>query len=162
MGEIGELFAWGRFTNGSIKQLCSFKNYKISDLRGNHRSACLLSEGRLLPLNGVDPGRFELSDICEVAFGKAHTLALDSQGLVWARGSCDSGQLGLGATHRVKRALYDWVPVNSLQGRKVVSLGCGSRHSAVVTAVGDVYTWGRGFEGQTGHAPLNNDTSTVG
>jgi len=74
----------------------------------------------------------------------------------------DSGQLGLGATHRVKRALYDWVPVNSLQGRKVVSLGCGSRHSAVVTAVGDVYTWGRGFEGQTGHAPLNNDTSTVG
>ena len=41
---VSPLFAWGRFTNGSIKQLCSFKNYKISDLRGNHRSACLLSE----------------------------------------------------------------------------------------------------------------------
>lgn len=67
----------------------------------------------------------------------------------------ESGQLGLGATHRAKTALNEWVKISALRGRQVISLGCGSRHSAVVTAVGDVYTWGRGFEGQTGHAPVS-------
>lgn len=67
----------------------------------------------------------------------------------------ESGQLGLGATDRAKTALNKWVEVNALRGRQVISLGCGSRHSAVVTTAGDVYTWGRGFEGQTGHAPVS-------
>lgn len=48
------------------------------------------------------------------------------------------------------------------RGRRVISLGCGSRHSAAVTSVGDVYTWGRGFEGQTGHAPLASSCTTTG
>ena len=44
--QIGELFAWGRYTGGVIKQLSNFKNYKISGLRGDHRTACILSEVR--------------------------------------------------------------------------------------------------------------------
>ena len=73
--------------------------------------------------------------------------------------SGESGQLGLGATCRAKSALNEWVKVIPLGGRKVISIACGSRHSAAVTAVGDVYTWGRGFEGQTGHAPVNKCTN---
>jgi len=49
-----------------------------------------------------------------------------------------------------------------LRERRVISLGCGSRHSAAVTSVGDVYTWGRGFEGQTGHAPLASSCTKTG
>ena len=62
-----------------------------------------------------------------------------------------SGQLGLGATKRVEDASKSWVEVSFLSQHRVISLSCGSRHSVAVTLTGDVYTWGRGCEGQTGH-----------
>mgnify|MGYP002819578861 FL=1 len=62
-----------------------------------------------------------------------------------------SGQLGLGATKRVEDASISWVEVSFLSQHRVISLSCGSRHSVAVTLTGDVYTWGRGCEGQTGH-----------
>ena len=81
------------------------------------------------------------------------------------------GQLGLGATYRSKIASEEWVEVMALRGHQVTSLACGSQHSAVVTAVGDVYTWGRGFEGQTGHpcaiknltlpTPISGDIASI-
>lgn len=48
-------------------------------------------------------------------------------------------------------ASISWVEVSSLSQHRVISLSCGSRHSVAVTLTGDVYTWGRGCEGQTGH-----------
>ncbi|CAM9205997.1 unnamed protein product, partial [Choristocarpus tenellus] len=40
----------------------------------------------------------------------------------------------------------------ALQGYRVVQVACGGAHSAVLTSCGDVFTWGRGMEGQLGHA----------
>lgn len=51
-----------------------------------NRNPKFIQQGRLLPLNGVEAGKFELCDVVTVAFGETHALALDAQGLVWARG----------------------------------------------------------------------------
>ena len=126
-----------------------------------------------MPLLEANASRFELHDVVAVKYGNGHMLALDAQGALWACGagtiqyilcSCvgnseaigESGQLGLGAAYPSECALKEWAMVTTLQEHKVISLACGSQHSAVVTDTGDVFTWGRGFEGQTGHTSSKN------
>lgn len=41
--------------------------------------------------------------------------------------------------------------IESLSGERVVSIACGSAHSACVTARGHLYTWGLGEYGRLGH-----------
>ena len=43
---------------------------------------------------------------------------------------------------------------------QVKAVACGLVHSAAVTENGDLYTWGCGFQGQTGHASLALDDET--
>ena len=76
---------------------------------------------------------------------------MDGSGRVWARGSGSSGQLGVGAGRALKAASEEWALV-PLAGRFVVAVAAGQRHSVAVSSAGDVYAWGRGFEGQTGLA----------
>ena len=42
-------------------------------------------------------------------------------------------------------------PVSGLSGKNIVTISCGSSHSAAISAEGDLYTWGRGNYGQLGH-----------
>ena len=71
-------------------------------------------------------------------------------------------QLGLGAA-----SLESKVPkaIPALSAYRVVQVACGAQHSAAVTSSGDLFTWGRGTEGQLGHAsphlpPELNDAIT--
>lgn len=41
--------------------------------------------------------------------------------------------------------------IDSLRGRDVVDIACGGAHSAVITASGELYTWGKGRYGRLGH-----------
>lgn len=41
--------------------------------------------------------------------------------------------------------------VRSLLGQKIARISCGDQHIAVLTAHGDVYTWGKGAFGRLGH-----------
>jgi len=40
--------------------------------------------------------------------------------------------------------------IEKLSNKKIVSLACGLYHSLALSNIGDVYSWGRGFEGQLG------------
>lgn len=55
--------------------------------------------------------------------------------------------------------------IPALSAYRVVQVACGDQHSAAVTSHGDLFTWGRGIEGQLGHAsrhlpPELNDAIT--
>lgn len=43
-------------------------------------------------------------------------------------------------------------PIPALEKYNVVQVACGARHSAALTSSGDLFTWGRGLEGQLGHS----------
>ncbi len=41
--------------------------------------------------------------------------------------------------------------IESLQGKHVREVSCGSGHSAAITTNGELYTWGQGDHGRLGH-----------
>jgi len=77
-------------------------------------------------------------------------MALQEDGNIWAWGLGEDGRLGTG-----KETSHDRpVKVLTRNFRKespVVKIFCGGSHSLALTDDGQLYTWGRGEEGQLGH-----------
>ena len=65
---------------------------------------------------------------------------------VYACGRNDYGQLGLG--HNVDKNTPSLL--ESLNGKKIVSIGCGQYHSVLATVEGEVFSFGRNDSGQLG------------
>ncbi|XP_048005438.1 probable E3 ubiquitin-protein ligase HERC2 [Leguminivora glycinivorella] len=79
--------------------------------------------------------------------GGKHALALTADGKVYSWGEGEDGKLG----HGNKQTLESPKLIESLAGERVISIACGSAHSACVTARGHLYTWGMGEYGRLGH-----------
>ena len=80
-----------------------------------------------------------------VAAGYQHSLAVSSNGTLWAWGLNDHGQLGNGTTNRSA------VPVAVSQPSvNVVALACGDAHTLALDAGGTVWAWGDNSAGQLG------------
>ena len=77
-----------------------------------------------------------------------HTLALTEEGHVFSWGDGDYGKLGHGnaATHKTPKQI-----LGPLTGKVIVQISAGYRHSAAVTADGQLFTWGEGDFGRLGH-----------
>ena len=41
--------------------------------------------------------------------------------------------------------------IEALRGKEIIDIACGGAHSAAVSAVGELYTWGKGRYGRLGH-----------
>jgi len=122
--ETGDVFAWG---NNAFGQL-GFKNISVDFT--------------------IPTKVYSLADtrIVYVCAGFAHTVAVTDQGVTYAWGSNDKGQLGLeGFT-----ATYVPTMITGLIGKKVVRVSCGYDTTAVVTDKGLVYTFGNNQQGQLG------------
>lgn len=87
----------------------------------------------------------------QVAAGYSHTVALGSDGVVYAWGANAHGELGNGTT--TARSLPAAVSLPS--GVTVAAVAAGYLDSFAVTTAGDVYAWGYGGQGELG------DGSTV-
>ena len=48
--------------------------------------------------------------------------------------------------------------IESLQGKHVRDISCGSGYSAAITSNGELYTWGQGHRGQLGHRDCSNQS----
>jgi alpha-tubulin suppressor-like RCC1 family protein len=107
--------------------------------------------------------------IVSIACGWDHCLALDEKGKVLSWGSGQNGKLGLGSEDNVSIPCY--IPTlgddeggkeeDSPDGKRdptapkkdtiVVHLAAGCEHTAVLTADGEVFSWGHGDGGRLGH-----------
>jgi len=92
--------------------------------------------------------------IIQVAAGWGHSLALDSEGQVFAWGSNWYGQLGDGTNTSSNVPVT--VDVSGMfAGRDIIQIATASAHSLALDNDGSIFTWGRGIEGQ-----LGNNTNT--
>jgi alpha-tubulin suppressor-like RCC1 family protein len=122
--ETGSIYTWG---NNAFGQL-GFRNISVDFTYPSK-------------VHSLDDTR-----IVYVCAGFAHTVALTDQGVVYAWGANDKGQLGLeGFT-----ATYTPSVVTGLMGKKVTRVSCGYDTTAAVTEKGLVYTFGDNSLGQLG------------
>lgn len=89
---------------------------------------------------------------CKVACGHSITIALTATGQVFSMGSADYGQLGSpGSTGKFPTRIE-----GNIKHRYIEDIACGSYHIAVVSSKSEVYTWGKGANGQLGHGDNEN------
>ena len=100
--------------------------------------------------------------VVAVAAGAYHSLALTSDGLLFAWGENDNGQLGNNTTtDSLVATAVDMTGV--LSGKTIVQIAAGQSCSAVLDSTGHVYSWGGGSlgDGSTSGSlvPVAVDTS---
>ena len=102
---------------------------------------------RATPVTVVSPdGRGALGGIVAVAGGEAHTLALAADGTVYAWGSNQQGQLGLGTFDTARHTVPVVVP--GLSG--ITAIATGYRFSLALRNDGTLFAFGSNAEGQMG------------
>ncbi|KAA8594019.1 hypothetical protein FQN60_004853 [Etheostoma spectabile] len=121
----GEVFAWGH--NGYSQ---------LGNGTTNHGLTPALVSTNLLSKR-----------VTEVACGSHHTIALTTDGEVYAWGYNNSGQVGSGSTANQPTPRR----VSScLQNKVVVNVACGQLCSMAVLDNGEIYGWGYNCNGQLG------------
>uniref|UniRef100_A0A667YA18 RCC1 and BTB domain containing protein 2 n=1 Tax=Myripristis murdjan TaxID=586833 RepID=A0A667YA18_9TELE len=121
----GEVFAWGH--NGYSQ---------LGNGTTNHGLTPALVSTNLLSKR-----------VTEVACGSHHTIALTTDGEVYAWGYNNSGQVGSGSTANQPTPRR----VSScLQNKVVVNIACGQLCSMAVLDNGEIYGWGYNCNGQLG------------
>ena len=94
-------------------------------------------------------------DVIAVAAGDNHTLALGSDGRVWAWGLNSYGQLGNGNN----TTQYAPVPVSGLTS--VQAIAAGDDFSVALTSTGAVWAWGYNTEGALGNGGTTHSNVPV-
>lgn len=90
-----------------------------------------------------------------VSAGQKHALSLRSDGSVWAWGTNQVGELGLGTN-----ALVMWpMQISSLSN--IVSVSAGPFHSLAVQGNGTVWAWGTNIDGRLGNGTFNTASNPV-
>ncbi|MFY0563436.1 MopE-related protein [Archangium lansingense] len=106
---------------------------------------------RTTPVQVVIPGNVTVT---AVAAGLSHSLALTTDGKVWAWGQNANAQIGDGTTGGTRTTP---VQVNIPGG--AVAIAAGWYHSLALSADGKVWVWGRNNTGQVGNGGTTNQTT---
>lgn len=142
----GEVHTWG---SGEMGQL-GLSPHEISKLDKD-------SDG--FPFRSI-PSPVKLLSaykIIQVAGGDGHSLAVTTNGKVFAWGASACGQLGLSKIEEMPKDSegYPYHPeprlIEGLGDLIIIMVACGDAHSAALTSDGVVLTWGGGGCGQLGH-----------
>uniref|UniRef100_A0A669B453 HECT and RLD domain containing E3 ubiquitin protein ligase 4 n=1 Tax=Oreochromis niloticus TaxID=8128 RepID=A0A669B453_ORENI len=89
----------------------------------------------------------------QISAGGAHSFALTPSGAVFGWGRNNFGQLGLNdCNDRYFPAL-----LKSLRSQRVIYICCGEDHTAALTKLRGVFTFGAGGYGQLGHNSTNHE-----
>ncbi|XP_022923396.1 PH, RCC1 and FYVE domains-containing protein 1 isoform X2 [Cucurbita moschata] len=128
----GEVFTWGEESGGRL----------------GHGVVKDVSQPRMIE-------SLAASSIDFVACGEFHTCAVTMTGelYTWGDGTHNAGLLGHGSD------VSHWIPKRvsgPLEGLQVASVTCGPWHTALVTSMGQLFTFGDGTFGALGHGDREN------
>ena len=102
-------------------------------------------ENRLVPT--LLRGELKNKSVLQVAAGGAHTMPVAANGLVFACGFNNNGQLGVGDTGR---RVVPTLVTGQLQGKAAVFAAAGEPHTLCTTVGGSPFAWGDNPCGQLG------------
>ncbi|XWS08780.1 hypothetical protein CRYUN_Cryun40dG0030100 [Craigia yunnanensis] len=130
----GEVFTWGEESGGRL----------------GHGIENDFSRPRLVEFLAV-------TNVDFVASGEFHTCVVSTAGdlFTWGDGTHNAGLLGHGTD------VSHWIPKRvsgTLEGRQVLSISCGTWHSALATSNGKLFTFGDGTFGVLGHGDRESVT----
>ncbi len=112
------------------------------------------------------PTQTLIADVIQIDAGGQHTLALKSDGTVWAWGNNVNGKIGDGTT--ITRPTPVQVGVGVFGFNNIIAVSAGGDHSMALKSDGTVWTWGNNASGQSGNGsaglpiltPVQNTTLT--
>ena len=140
LGNDGKAYAWGGNASG-----------QLGDGTTVQRSRAVVV------MSGDIPAGVSLQ---QVSAGGSHTLALGSDGKVYAWGANGYGQLGDGTM--VERTSPVAVGVGEMPaGVRITEVRAGQDHSLALGSDGKVYAWGRNGSGQLGDGTTDSRTVPV-
>ena len=126
----GHVWAWGRNGNGQVGS-------------GATTTAPVVYPAEVRRDSPTGPA---LDGVVAVAAGEFHSLALRSDGRVWAWGSASNGRLGDGSASGDKPYAVSVVRASDSQALDgVMAIAAGLRHSLALRSDGTVWGWGYGL-----------------
>jgi len=130
----GKVYAWGYNTFGQL---------------GNNSTI-----GSIVPIQVNASGVLAGKTITAIAAGYNHSMALDSDGKIYAWGSNGQGRLGNNSTTNSSWPVQVYTS-GVLAGKTITTIAAGGNHSLALDSEGKVYAWGGNGNGQLG----NNSTT---
>ena len=88
--------------------------------------------------------------IVQVAAGATHSLALATDGTIYAWGKNEYGQLGNDSTTNSPVPVAVKTAGTPMDGKTIIQIHAGYEHSLALASDGTVYVWGRNNSGQLG------------
>lgn len=86
-------------------------------------------------------------NFCQVACGHSITVALTICGQVYTMGSTDCGELRRNENSHMLPLRIE----GKIKNCAIKEISCGSHHVVAVTSTSEIFTWGKGCNGQLGH-----------
>ncbi len=99
------------------------------------------------------PAQTAISNVVQIEAGSFHTLALKSDGTVWAWGHNSNGQIGDGTTTDRPTPLQ--VGVGVVGFSNIIAISAGDDHSTALKSDGTVWIWGSNEYGQIGNGTVS-------
>ena len=117
---------------------------------GNNSTSTSSTPVKVAGENGVG----HLEDIIAISAGYEHCLALDKDGVVWAWGNNDYGQLGE-TTANIPNSNVP-VKIQGFDDKKIIKIAAGYYHSLAIDENNNLWSWGLNSYGQLGNNSVLN------
>ncbi len=159
-GQLGDNTLTDRLKPVQVQNLTTTSSVAMAIAAGDFHSIALLGVGSVWAWGHNDHGQLGnnntgtdssqpvqakgLAGVVAIAAGAAHSLAVRSDGTVWAWGDNSSGELGNNSTTDSP------VPVQVHNLTNVVAVAAGGNHSLALRGDGTVWAWGENPWGQLG------------